>query len=160
MEQLPKLDDPIYRIVAIFTDSKVTLDSLKNYSLHTFLTEEIRNKVRHLSSLNWTIHFGWTKAHIGIEGNEAADKLAKEAAHDENDQNIVYDRVLATTVVTEINKQGLIKWQSQWNSTEKGALCRSFFPVVELRLKIKIPITPEFTAIITGHGKKILLTQV
>jgi hypothetical protein len=76
-----------------------------------------------------------------------------EAAPDENDQNTVYDRVLATTVATEINKQGLIKWQSQWNSTEKGALCRSFFPVVELRLKMKIPITPEFTAIITGHGK-------
>jgi len=59
------------------------------------------------------------KAHIGIEGNQAADKLAKEAAHDENDQNITYDRVPATTVTTEINKQGLIKWQSQWNSTEK-----------------------------------------
>jgi len=63
------------------------------------------------------------KAHIRIEGNEAADKLAKEAAHDENDQNIVYKRVPATTVATEINKHGLIKWQSQWNSTVKGALC-------------------------------------
>jgi hypothetical protein len=90
--------------------------------MHSFLIEEIRNKVRHLSSLNWTIHFGWVKAHIEIEG-KAADKLAKEAAHDENDRNIVYDRVPATTVATEKNKQGPIKWQSQWNSTEKGALC-------------------------------------
>ena len=141
LEKLPKLDDPTDRIVSIFTDSKVTLDSLKNYSMHNFLIEEIIYKVRHLSSLNWTSHFGSVKAHIGIEGKEAADKLAKEAAHDENDQNIVYDRVPAKTVTTEINKQGLIKWQSQWKSTEKGALCRSFFPVVELRLKMKIPIT-------------------
>jgi hypothetical protein len=65
----------------------------------------------------------------------------------------VYDRVPAATVATEINKQGFIKWQSQWDNTEKGALCRSFFPDVEQRLKLKIPITPEFIAIITGHGK-------
>ena len=39
------------------------------------------------------------------------------------------------------------------NSTEKWVLCRSFFPVVEQRLKMKIPITPEFTAIITGRAK-------
>ena len=76
LEQLPKLDDTTDRIVAVFTDSKVTLGSLKNYSLHSFLIAEIRNKLRHLSTLNWTIHFGWVKAHIGIEGNEAADKLA------------------------------------------------------------------------------------
>jgi len=89
------------------------LDSLKNYSMHSFLIEEIRNKLQHLSTLNWTIHFGWVKAHIEIKGNKAPDKLAKEAAHDDNDQNIVYNRVPATTVATEINKQGFIKWQSQ-----------------------------------------------
>jgi ribonuclease HI len=84
--QLPKLDDPTNRIVAIFTDSKVTLDSLKNYSMHSSLIEEIKYKLRHLSSLNWIIHFKWVKAHIGIEGNEATDKLAKESVHDENEK--------------------------------------------------------------------------
>jgi ribonuclease HI len=34
LEQLPKLDDP--------TCSKVTIDSLKNHSRHSFLIEEIR----------------------------------------------------------------------------------------------------------------------
>jgi len=62
------------------------------------------------------------KAQIGIEGKEAAYKLAKEAAHDENDQNILYDRVPTKNVATKINKQGLIKWQSQRKNTQKGAL--------------------------------------
>ena len=30
---------------------------------------------------------------------------------------------------------------------------QSFFPKVEQRLKQKIPLTPEFTALVTGHGK-------
>jgi hypothetical protein len=93
------------------------------------------------------------KAHSGIEGKELADKLAREAAQDVDEQNIVYDRIPTTTVATEIKMKGHIKWQTQWDSTEKGALCRSFFPLVEQRLKMKIPITPEFTAIVTRHGK-------
>ena len=59
LEQLPKIEDPTGRTSAIFTDSKVATDSLKNHTTHSFLTGEIRNKVRYLNTLNWTIHFGW-----------------------------------------------------------------------------------------------------
>jgi len=91
--------------------------------------------------------------HNGIEGNELADKLAKEAAEDDGELNIVYNRIPITTTATELKKEGLTKWQRQWESTNKGVLCRSFFPTVEQRLKLKIPITSEFTAIVSGHGK-------
>jgi hypothetical protein len=35
----------------------------------------------------------------------------------------------------------------------KGAICKSFFPTVEQRLKLRIPKTPEFTSIVSGHEK-------
>jgi hypothetical protein len=102
---------------------------------------------------NWPIHFGWVKANTGIEGNELADKLAKEAAEDDGELKVVYNRIPITTVATELKKEGLTKWQRQWESTDKGVLCRSFFLTVEQRLKLKIPMTSDFTAIVSGLGK-------
>ena len=93
------------------------------------------------------------KAHTGIEGNEVADTLTKEVAQDDEERNIVYDRIPISTIATGVKEKGFKKWQTQWERAEKGALCRSFFPTVEQRLKIQIPITPEFTAIVSGHGK-------
>jgi hypothetical protein len=72
---------------------------------------------------NWTIHFKWVKAHIGIEGNKAADKLAKAAAQDEENQNIVIDRIPIRSITSKIKRKGLEQWQRQWNSSEKGAVC-------------------------------------
>ena len=85
LEQIPNTDTTC-RLAAIFTDSKVMIDALKNLDNHSFLIEEIRNKLRHLNMQRWSIHFGWVKAHIGIEGNEEADRLAKEAAQENDDQ--------------------------------------------------------------------------
>jgi len=51
------------------------------------------------------------KAHTGIEGNEVADKLAKEPAQEADDQNIVYATIPTTSVATELKKEGIEKWQ-------------------------------------------------
>ena len=63
--------------------------------------------VRNLTKQNWSIHYGWVKAHAGIEGNEVADTLAKEAAKDDEDRNIVYDRIPISTIATRIKEEGL-----------------------------------------------------
>jgi ribonuclease HI len=106
LEQLQETETPTGGRVAIYTDSKVTIDSLKTHTTHGFLIEKIRNKIRHLATLNWTIHFGWVKTHIGIEGNEAADKLAKDAAQEDENINIVFDRIPITSVASK-NRKGL-----------------------------------------------------
>jgi len=100
------------------------------------------------------------KAHTGIEGNELADKLAKAAAQYNGEQKIVYNRIPITSVATDLKTEGLTKWQRQWESTDKGALCRSFFQTVE---QTKIKNTNDIGVhgyCLLSRGEKIVSAQV
>jgi len=92
LEQLHEMETPTGGKAEIYTDSKASTDFLKNHAVHRFLIEKIRN-IRQLTMQNWTINFGWVKEHDGIEGNEAADKLAKQAAKEDENLNFVFDRI-------------------------------------------------------------------
>ena len=69
----------ILKTILIHTDSRITLDSLKNMKNRNYLIEAIRKKTIALEKENWHIEYTWIKAHAGHERNELADKLAKEA---------------------------------------------------------------------------------
>ena len=72
--------DNVSREITIHTDSKITLQSLKNPKNHEHLIDEIRKTAISVEKQNWHITLTWIRAHIGHYGNELADKLAKEAA--------------------------------------------------------------------------------
>jgi len=93
------------------------------------------------------------KVHSGIEGNNVADTLAKDAVQDKQDGIYIYNRIPISTIPSRVKEEGLKKWQAQWVKAVNGAICRLFFPKVEQRLKLRIPITPQFTAIVSGQGK-------
>jgi len=97
------------------------------------------------------------KAYTGIEGNEVADKIPKEEAQDDENMNMVFDRIPFTSVDSEISRKGLEQWQLQWNNAAKEEVYRNFFPNLVHRIKTKIPLTHKFRALLTGHGKKELI---
>jgi hypothetical protein len=51
-----------------------------------------------------------------------------------------------------VNEQGINQWQNEWENSSKGAITKSFFPKISDRFKVRIKTTPNFMAIVTGHG--------
>jgi hypothetical protein len=79
------------------------------------------------------------------------DRFEKLAAVE--DRSVVYDKIPREVITTRQKESGLHMWQQQWTNTVKGAVTKAFFPSVRNRLRQKIPIFPEFTTMVTGHGK-------
>ena len=52
------------KIVTIYTDSQMTLDSIKNARIHTSLIDKIRLQTRKLEQTDWNVRFSWVKAHV------------------------------------------------------------------------------------------------
>ena len=68
--------------ITIYTDSKITLDKLRNTKIHTYLIEETRRKIIEMNKANWEVKLCWVKAHAGLMENELADTLAKKGGEE------------------------------------------------------------------------------
>jgi len=99
------------RTIDTFTDSRITIDLLKNANDRSYLIEEIRKRLSILERANWTIGISWVKAHVGIYGNELADQLAK-AANRNSDTAVSFNRIPTSTMYSELNEVVTQKWQT------------------------------------------------
>ena len=115
------------RTATIFTDSRISIDSIRNTRNHSHLIEEIRKKMNSLERANWNIELSWVKAHAGIVGNELADHLAKAAASD-SDAKIVFDTLPMSTLIRTIEEETKQKWQKEWERCTKARITKEFFP--------------------------------
>jgi ribonuclease HI len=140
------------KTVTIHTDSLITLDSLRNGNIHTFLIEEIRKQLNEMTTKNWKIILRWVKAHAGVIGKELADKLAKEAAAIKNIKE-TYKRIPKRVIIEELEDDSVKKRQTDWTNSTKGKITKDFLPDVKERLNMNINLTQNFIAMVTGHGK-------
>jgi len=82
-----------------------------------------------LERADWNIHISWVKAHVGIVGNELADRLAK-AAECDNAAKIVFNKISMNTLISKIEHETKLQWQKEWKGCTKAGITKEFFRTV------------------------------
>lgn len=137
----------------IFSDSMAALLTVKNPSCLHPLAVEARQNVTAASLQNKVVSLFWIKAHAGLEGNERADQLAKEAATNLK-KRPDYDLCPISFVKRHIRMRTLDEWNRRYRSGQTASITKIFFPdaVAAYRTIRKMEITNIRTQIMTGHG--------
>ena len=79
------------------------------------------------------------------------DRLARAAAVEGGP--VVHDKIPSEVIVTRAKENGLKLWQRAVDMYGERAVTKAFFPLVRDRLRHELPLSPEFTSMVTGHGK-------
>ena len=106
------------RCFVIFTDSLSCLTALQSKNLkHPYIVQLLETLFK-LSTLGKRIVFVWIPSHTGIQGNEKADKLAKEAL----DLDVTEINIPCTDLKSKITTYIRNKWQASWDLTPNNKL--------------------------------------
>ena len=92
--------------------------------------------------------------HATIAGNEIADRLAKDAAHQALKMPVDTSIVTIQDIKNSSKKSIVSKWQQRWDISESGRFLHTFKPLVDSKLYLDLPSKDLFPTILqlrTGY---------
>lgn len=102
------------KMLTICTDSLSSIQSINNMYTQNPLVQSIHESCHNLASQGISVTIVWTPSHVGISGNEMADKAAKQALHG----NLVEEHVQTKGDLKNSFKQIIVnKWQNIWTQS-------------------------------------------
>lgn len=136
----------------ICSDSMSSLTSIQTgkSACRQDLLDEVHQMIFRITQQKLVLHFTWVPAHTGIEGNEKADELAKEALKAEQEVQVPLSKSEFKTII----KHGIHKlWQDKWDKGEKGRHLYSIQQTVTVKKISSLSRQEEtwFTRLRLGH---------
>jgi ribonuclease HI len=119
----------------ILSDSLSVLQSIETGHSptrpNTLIT--VQSVIHDIYKYNGIVSFMWVPSHVGIAGNERADKLAKlSLSNQQIDINIPLE---IKEAYAEVDKQSLQAWQEKWNNETTGRHYHAIEPIVSNKIK-------------------------
>ena len=144
--------------ISIFCDSQTAVGILTlNWTSNHYqdVIKRIKEAMSTLKSRGWKIEIVWTPGHSEVEGNEVADRLAKEAAVEAKDLEEETSVVTVQDIKRHARASIWSKWQQRWDIGEFGRdfyLCK---PFLDSNPRLDFPNTRMFKQILqlrTGYS--------
>ena len=90
--------------------------------------------IQQLQSTAFDVSIFWTPGNATIAGNEIADRLAKDAAHQVSEMPVNTSVVTIQDIKFSAKKSIVSKWQQHWDISESGSFLYTFKPLADSRL--------------------------
>ncbi|XP_072946685.1 uncharacterized protein [Epargyreus clarus] len=138
---------------SIFCDSRSALETVvNNVSLHP-IAFKVRQNLTTPNIPPKKLNLFWVKAHNGVEGNERADSLAKDAALRPQGE-VSYDRCPVSYAKRQLRLNTLDEWNRRYQSGTTAGITRMFLPCALEAYRIVRKLRPFGiqTQVLTGHG--------
>ena len=120
------------RFVKIFVDSQAALLALKSTHITSLQVLSTIDALDGLGEWALSVSLVWIKAHAGKEGNELADKLAKDGTALPNTKILTLPTPMVF-IKQQVKEKATIRWETNWSDYGEARQTKQFFPKLKPR---------------------------
>ena len=142
-----------YKYIKFFIDSQAAILALDNQKISSTLVKDAKNMLNQAAN-GRHITLTWTRAHVGTEGNERADKAAKEGG-ESGVEGLV--EIPMTELKEKIKNHFYLEWEKRWSEYNKARMAKLFYAKpdsiqAKYVLKLSRLELSRFLRLISGHN--------